>query len=52
MSGVGRERPNNELLGLDKSGKLDAGELQQLDRLQQLRRHHQGLALSQNQPGR
>ena len=32
-------------LGLDEGGKLDIGELQQLDRLLQLRRHHQAVAL-------
>ena len=30
-----------------KAVKLDVGELQELDRLLQLRRHHQGLALAQ-----
>ena len=34
-------------LGFDIFRKLEIGELQQLDRLLQLRRHHQGLALFQ-----
>ncbi len=33
-------------LGLDVGGKIDVGQLEQLDGLQQLRRHHQGLALA------
>ena len=36
--------------GLDIGGEIEMGELQQLDRLQQLRRHHQGLALAELQP--
>ena len=35
---------------LDEGGQFEAGELQQLDRLQKLRRHHQGLALAHFQP--
>jgi hypothetical protein len=31
-------------------GEVQMGELEQLDRLQQLRRHHQGLALADLQP--
>ena len=31
-------------------GKVEMGELEQLDRLQQLRRHHQGLPLAHLQP--
>ena len=34
-------------LGLDERGQLHVGELQQLDRLLQLRRHHQTVALPQ-----
>jgi len=34
-------------LGLDECGQLHVGELQQLDRLLQLRRHHQTVALPQ-----
>ena len=33
-------------LGFDEGGELDIGELQQLDRLLQLRRHHQAVALA------
>ena len=36
-------------LGLDIGGKIKAGELQQLDGLHQLRRHHQRLALAELQ---
>ena len=35
---------------LDEGGEFEMGELQQLDRLQQLRRHHQGLALPHHEP--
>jgi len=34
-------------LALDVSGKIEVGELQQLDGLHQLRRHHQRLALAE-----
>src|SRR4051812_46564133 len=34
-------------LGIDEGRKLDIGELQQLDRLLQLRRHHKAVALAQ-----
>jgi hypothetical protein len=37
-------------LGLDKIGELDIRQLQHLDRLLQLRRHYQGLALAQFEP--
>ncbi len=36
-------------LALDIGGEIEAGELQQLDGLHQLRRHHQGLALAELQ---
>ena len=36
--------------GLDKIAELDIGQLQHLDRLLQLRRHHQSLALAQFKP--
>jgi len=35
---------------LDVGGKLHVGVLKKLDRLQQLRRHDQGLALAEHQP--
>ncbi len=37
-------------LRIDESRELEMGQLQQLDRLQQLRRHGQGLPLPQLQP--
>ena len=37
-------------LGLDESGQLQVGQLQHLDRLLQLRCHHQSLALAQLKP--
>lgn len=36
--------------GLDVGGQVEAGKLQQLDRLHELRRHHQRLALAEFQP--
>ncbi len=37
-------------LGIDVGGEVEVGELQKLDRLQELRRHHQGLALAHLEP--
>jgi hypothetical protein len=37
-------------LGLDVGGKVELRQLQELDRLQELRRHYQGLALTHFQP--
>ncbi len=34
---------------LDEGGEFEIGELQQLDRLQQLGRHHQGLSLTHDE---
>ena len=46
--GAGQQRVTLDL-GLDVFGKFDVGELEQLDRLLQLRRHDKGLTLSQLQ---
>ncbi|GJE07550.1 hypothetical protein AOPFMNJM_2879 [Methylobacterium jeotgali] len=37
-------------LGIHVGGEVELGELQELDRLQELRRHHQGLTLAHLQP--
>ena len=39
-------------LFLDHRGQFEVRQLKQLDRLQQLRRHHQGLSLADHQPCR